>query len=341
MNVLVSIHSPFEMWNIPRGHVERLAGAFPSHGFLHAADDQEGVALIGQADVAFSSQIYREHLAAAPRLRWIHSPAAGVGGMLYSEMRQSPVVITNSRGMAADTMAEHAIAVTLMLFRRLHLAVRRQVERTWAQDEISAPPPNRSISGARVLIVGLGAIGTAAAARFAALGAHVFGIRRRSQGPRSGMPPASAFSVGEARPDLIDVAGPDRLRDFLRHADVVFVAAPQTPETHHLIGARELASMNRDAVLVNVSRGKLVDEAALIEALRASRIGGAALDVFEHEPLAADSPLWGFPNVLITPHTSGFRPDHWDAATELFAENLRRFETGTPLLNVVDKQAGY
>ena len=327
MTVLILIHSPFEMWNIPKSHVERLVRAFPAHRFLHASDDREGVALIPDADVAFSSQIHQSHLAAASGLRWIHSPAAGVGGMLYPEMRQSNVVITNSRGLAANTIAEHAIAVTLVLFRRLHLAVRRQGERTWAQDEISAAAPNRSIAGARVLVVGLGAIGTAAAARYAALGAHVTGIRRR---------PADAKP-----PEVSDVVGPDRLLDLLPNTDVVFIAAPQTAETKRLIGVKELDAMKRDAVLVNVSRGGLVDEAALIDTLQRGRIGGAALDVFEHEPLAVDSPLWTLPNVLITPHTSGFRPDHWDAATDLFAENLRRFEGGRPLLNVVDKDAGY
>jgi phosphoglycerate dehydrogenase-like enzyme len=325
--VLVLLHSPFEMWNIPRSHVERLAQAFPGHRFLHATDDRAGIALIGEADAAFSSQIHQPQLAAARRLRWIHSPAAGVGGMLYPEMRRAPIVITNSRGMAANTMAEHVIAVTLVLFRRLHVAMRRQAERAWAQDEIAAPPPNRSIAGARVLVVGLGAIGSAAAARFAALGAAVTGIRRRPDGTKP-------LSVTE-------VAGPDRLLDLLPAADVVLIAAPQTADTRRLIGPAELAAMKRDAILVNVSRGGLVDEPALIEALRRGRIGGAALDVFEHEPLASGSPLWALPNVFITPHTSGFRPDHWDAATDLFAENLRRFEDGRALLNVVDKDAGY
>ena len=327
MIVLVLLHSPFEMWNIPRSHVERLAQAFPGHRFLHATDDREGIALIGEADAAFSSQIHQPQLAAARRLRWIHSPAAGVGGMLYPEMRRAPIVITNSRGMAANTMAEHVIAVTLVLFRRLHVAMRRQAERTWAQDEIAAPPPNRSIAGARVLVVGLGAIGSAAAARFAALGADVTGIRRRPDGTK----PLS----------VTDVAGPDRLLDLLPAADVVLIAAPQTADTRRLFGPAELAAMKRDAILVNVSRGGLVDEPALVEALRSGRIGGAALDVFEHEPLAASSPLWTLPNAFITPHTSGFRPDHWDAATDLFAENLRRFEDGRALLNVVDKEAGY
>ncbi len=327
MNVLVLIHSPFVMWNIPAAQRDRIAAAFPQHRFLHARDDGEGLTLIRDADVAFSSQVHPDQLAAATRLRWIHSPAAGVGGMLYPQMVQSPVVLTNSRGLAADTIAEHALAVTLAMFRRVHVAVRRQGERRWAQDELAAGVPNRSISGARVLIVGLGAIGRAVGARFEALGAEVYGIRRRVD---------ANIAMAIAR-----VAGPERLRELLPAFDVVVVCAPQTAQTHHMIGAPELAVMKRDALLVNVSRGQLVDEAALVDALRANRIGGAALDVFEHEPLATDSALWNLPNVLITPHTSGFRPDHWDAATDLFSENLRRFEAGQPLRNLVDKQAGY
>jgi phosphoglycerate dehydrogenase-like enzyme len=327
VNVLVLIHSPVAMWNIPAAHCQRLAAVFPQHTFLHARDDREGLALIREAEVAFSSQVYRDQLAAATRLRWIHSPAAGVGGMLYHDMLQSPVVITNSRGMSAETIAEHVLAVTLALFRRLHLAVARQAERRWAQDEIGMPPANRLIAGSRVLIVGLGSIGGAAASRFAALGAVVSGVRRRVEAG-----PSAAVD---------QVVGPERLRELLPSADIVVLSAAQTVGTHHLIGAGELALMKRDALLVNVSRGKLVDEAALAAALHAGLIGGAALDVFEHEPLVADSPLWLLPNVLITPHTSGFRPDHWDAATSLFAENLTRFGAGAPLVNLVDKRAGY
>ena len=327
MNVLILIHSPFAMWNIPQAHVQRLMREFPHHTFLHARTPHEGAELIPDAEVVFSGQVHREQLARASKLRWIHSPAAGVGGMLYAEMRDRPVVITNSRGMAAETIAEHAIAVTLAMFRRLPTAVRRQAERRWAQDEIGAGSPNRQLAGSDVLVIGLGAIGSAIAAKFAALGAVVTGIRRHPQ--RGG--PVS----------VVQVSGPQRLKDVLPLADVVVISAPDTDSTRHLIATRELASMKSDALLVNVSRGKLVDEAALAEALRLEQIGGAALDVFEHEPLDPASPLWTLPNVLITPHTSGFRPDHWDAATSLFAENLRRFEAGWPLLNVVDKAAGY
>jgi phosphoglycerate dehydrogenase-like enzyme len=327
VNILVLIHSDVEVWNIPPGHVARLAREFPTHAFLHARSDDEAAPLLAGVEAAFSGQIDRELLLAAPRLRWIHSPAAGVGSMLYPEMLARDVVLTNSRGMSADTIAEHIVGVTLALFRRLPLAIRRQAERRWAQDEISEPPSNRMLSGSRVLIVGFGAIGSATAVRLSAFGAHVTGVRRT---------PSSDLPQG-----VDAVYPPDRLHDLLPDADVIVVAAPETRETRRVIDADALARMKPDAVVVNVSRGKLIDEQALAAALQANRLGGAALDVFEHEPLSPDSPLWTLPNVLITPHTSGFRPDHWDAATGLFAENLRRFDRAEPLVNVVDKNAGY
>jgi phosphoglycerate dehydrogenase-like enzyme len=318
MNVLISIHSPFAMWNIPQGQVDRLRRDFPQHTFMHATGDGEALDLIPNAGAAFMGTILRDQLIAARGLQWIHSPAAGVGGMLFPEMLASPVVITNSRGMSADTIAEHVLAVTLAIFRRLPHAFASQQACEWAQDAISGAG-HRSIAGARVLIIGLGAIGAAVARRMSALGASVTGIRRHG-------------AAG---------AAPDQLTALLPHADVVVLSAPHTRETRGLLGAAGIAAMSPDAILVNVSRGQLIDEAALVTALRERRIGGAALDVFNDEPLPADSPFWTLPNVLITPHTSGWRSDHWDAAVALFADNLRRFESGRPLVNVVDKTAGY
>jgi phosphoglycerate dehydrogenase-like enzyme len=235
--------------------------------------------------------------------------------------------MSNSRGISADTIAEHVLAVTLVLFRKLRIAFRAQAVREWAQDAVLHPPPIRTIRHSRVLVIGLGEIGTATAKAMAALGGRVTAVRRIGSRPK---------------PDFVEAVGtPDRLVDLLPAADVAVVAAPQTKETRGLIGGRELAAMRSDAILVNVSRGRLVNEAALAEALANGRVGGAALDVFEQEPLPKDSPLWGMPNVLITPHMAGFRPDHWDAVVELFAENLRRFETGRELLNIVNKKAGY
>ncbi len=327
MNILVLIHSVFRMWTVPDAQVERLRRDFPGHTFLHARSDADALPMMAAAEVAFSSQIGADLLAQAPRLRWIHSPAAGVAGMMYPEMLASAVELTNSRGLSARTIAEHVLAVTLAIFRRLPLAFERQRARTWAQDEIPAPPGNRTIAGSRVLVIGLGAIGAETAARMQALGATVTGIRRR---------PDAALPGGVGA-----VAGPEALLEQLPHADVVVIAAPQTPQTRGLIGAREIEALPPGAVLVNVSRGGLVDEDALARALRDGRIAGAALDVFRREPLGPDSPLWTVPNLLITPHTSGFSQDHWNAATDLFAGNLRRFERGVELVNRVDKRAGY
>jgi phosphoglycerate dehydrogenase-like enzyme len=334
--ILVGIYSPFAAWNIPAAHVDRLRREFPEHQFVHASNENEALELIPTAHVAFMSEVRPEQLAVARQLEWIHSPAAGLGSMLFPAMIESRVRMSNSRGISADTIAEHVLAVTLVMFRKLSLAFRSQAERVWAQDAMLADPPLRTIAGSHVLVVGLGAIGTATARRMAALGARVTGIRRRT----------SIDNARDTRPEFVElVATPGALLDLLPSADVVVVAAPQTRETRGLIGARELAAMRRDALLVNVSRGKLVDEAALVAALTAPpagrTLGGAALDVFEHEPLSPGSPLWTLANVLITPHTAGFRRDHWDAVTTLFGENLRRFESGQPLLNVVDKEAGY
>lgn len=331
LTILVGVYSPVTAWNIPAAHVSRLQRAFPRQTFLHALSDDEALRLIARAEIAFMAELGPAHLQAARSLRWVHSPAAGVGGMLFPAMAQSPVVVTNSRGISASTIAEHIVAVTLVLFRKLPMALAAQADRRWAQDEILAGSQIRTLAGAEVLIVGLGSIGAAAARLLHALGARVIGIRRS----RSGIVP----------PGVERTAGPDELLDLLPHADVVVIAAPQTRETQGLIGARELAAMRRDGVLVNVSRGKLVDEDALVAALTAPEarrtISAAALDVFAQEPLPSGSPLWSLPGVLVTPHMAGFRPDHWDAVIDLFADNLRRFEAGLPLRNVVDKEAGY
>jgi len=176
-------------------------------------------------------------------------------------------------------------------------------------------------------IIGLGTIGQEVAKRAHAFGMRVTGIRRRITEP--------------ALPFVHHVAGPDQLDDALTDCDVLVIAAPFLATTERLIDAGRLARLNHGAVVVNVARGKIVDEAALIAAIQSGHLGGAVLDVFEHEPLDPASPLWSLPNVIISPHVSGVRPDHWDDAIALFSENLRRFDRGEPLLNVVDLSAGY
>lgn len=327
MNVLLATYTPVAAWNMPAAQVERLRREFPEHTFVTAHSDAEVLARIPDVDVAFGARFTPEHLAAARRLRWIHSPAAGVGNLMFPEMVASPVTLTNNRGNSSFTIAEHVIAVTLALLRGLPLAWRRQTEGVWAQDEINAGPPMRTLRESRVIVVGLGAIGAAVARIASAFGAHVVGVRRRADQPV----PAGVAAV----------VTPEHLAGELPLAHVVVVAAADTTGTVRLIGERELALMKDDAVLVNVSRGSLVDEAALVRALESGRLRGAALDVFEREPLPADSPLWARTDALITPHVAGFHKDHWDIVIATFTGNLRRFAAGEPLINRVDKEAGY
>jgi phosphoglycerate dehydrogenase-like enzyme len=328
VKILIAIYSTVYAWNIPEAQVAALRRDFPDHTFTRADSDGEVLERIGDAEVVYCSWLNPAQLAAGRRLRWIHSNAAGVGPMLFPEMTASPIPVTNSSGVSSVTIAEHVIAVALALMRELPLAWRRQAAHAWSQADFDSGARMRTLRGARVLVVGMGSIGGEAARLAAAFGAHVVGVRRVP-----GRAPAP--------PGVASVVGPDALGRELPLADVVVVAAPQTRETTRLLGEDELERLKDDAVLVNVSRGTLIDEAALVRALERGRLRGAALDVFEQEPLPADSPLWRRDDVIVTPHVSGFHADYWATARRLFADNLRRFVAGEPLANVVDKSAGY
>jgi phosphoglycerate dehydrogenase-like enzyme len=324
MDVLVAIFSDTEAWAMPAAYVEELRRRFPGIRFLHAENDEAMVRLIPTADVALTSRLTPQAFGAARALRWVHSPAAGVGSMLFPAMKASPVVLSNSRGMNAAAVAEHALMLMLAALRRLPEAVRAQAGRRWAADELSGLP---SLRGRTLLVVGLGAIGQELARMASAAGMRVVGTRRET---------------GDPPPCGVDAAyAPEDLPQLLPAADIVALTVPLTAETRGMIGAAELALMKRTAWLVNVARGKLVDERALVAALEGGTIAGAALDVVEHEPLPAGSPLWSLPNAIITPHVAGFREDYWAAAIDLFAANLQRFLAGEPVANIVDKQAGY
>jgi phosphoglycerate dehydrogenase-like enzyme len=323
MDVLVAAFGD-PVWFIPLADVDRLRRRFPQHRFIHATTGDALREGVRAADVALSSMIGGDLLPLAARLRWVHSPAAGVGRLLSPPMLARDIVVTNSRGLHGVPIAEHVIGVTIALSRQLPAAVRRQARHEWHKPAMAEL---RTLAGRHVGIIGLGAVGGAIARLASAVGMRVSALRRHPDRPA---------------PDVLDaVFGPADLLLLLARSDVVVVACPLTEETRGLIGSRELRGMKREALLVNVARGKLVREDDLVTELRAGTIAGAALDVFEHEPLDPDSPLWDLPNVLITPHTSAFFADYWSLATDLFAENLRRFERGEPLLNVVDKAAGY
>jgi phosphoglycerate dehydrogenase-like enzyme len=328
MNILVGVISPAPAWVMPRHFVDELRREFPQHTFSEAWDRDTIRRLLPDADAAFTPFVDRDVFPSASRLRWVQSPAVGVGSLMFPELLASPVVITSARGLRARAMAEHVLGVTIALARKLPVAIRAQLAHRWAQDELEGTNVDvRTLQGQRLGIVGLGAVGLELVRIAAPFGLRVSAIRRRA---------------GEEKPDGVEeVWPPHRLPDLLAQSDVVVLAAPHTPDTKRLIGRAELDRIKRGALLVNIARGKLVDDDAVIAALRDGRLGGAALDVFSEEPLDAGSPYWDLPNVIVTPHTSGAMPDYWTPLVALFADNLRRFERGESLRNLVDKVAGY
>ncbi|MDQ7830006.1 MAG: D-2-hydroxyacid dehydrogenase [Armatimonadota bacterium] len=302
-------------------HLEAIRAAAPGLAVEHTTDRARLLALAPTADVIVGWSVPPEVVRRAERLRWIHSTAAGVDQLLFPELLQREVLLTSSSGIHAEPLSEHVLGVMLMLSRRLHVAVRQQLARRWDRRTVLGD----ELGGKTLGILGLGAIGRAIAERARVFGMRVIGTRR------SGAPV----------PHVEQVFPPEGLDEVLRRSDVLVVVLPLTPATRGLIGARELALLPPGAFLINVGRGAIVQEAALVDALRAGRLAGAALDVFEQEPLPPESPLWDLPQVIITPHVSGTTPRYYDRAIPLFCENLRRFLRGEPLLNVVDRERGY
>ena len=246
---------------------------------------------------------------------------------MFPELIQSNVVLTNSTGIHGPVVAEHAIAVLLALAKRLPQAMQYQAAKTWSQDQLWHERPRpREVADAMVAVIGMGSIGREFAVRAKALGMKILAVRE---------------NPGKGTEGADEVFGPEQLDQALARADYVLLCTPVTPATTGIINAERLAQMKPEAYLINVGRGPLVDEAALLEALKDRKIAGAALDVFNQEPLPSNSPFWSLDNVLITPHTAAVTERLWERHYRLIAENLRRFLAGEPLLNQVDKNRGY
>jgi phosphoglycerate dehydrogenase-like enzyme len=276
-----------------------------------------------------------EQFAAARKLRWIYSPAAAVHGLLLPEVVASEVVITNAAPVNGPVAAEHAIALLMAFSKRLDSAVRAQEKHRWIQQQLwEAFPRPREVRGATLTLIGLGQIGGAVARMAAGLGMRVLGVRGHPERGLDWLPEG-------ASPENHATLGTAELDQALAAGDYIVLAAPLTPSTQSLMDARRFSLMKQQACFINVSRGGLVDEVALIDALRSKRIGGAALDVFVTEPLPEDSPLWDMENVILTPHSGGMSEHVWERQYELFSENLRRFVAGQHLLSEVDKKRGY
>lgn len=338
--LVVNLRDRRPTWAIPPWAVDEIRAALPDDWECVVVDapadgsgdgrgaSAEAVEAARGAEVYLGWGVPREVFAAAGgALRWAHSASAGVGGVLYPEMVESAVVLTNSAGVHAEPIADTVLAMMLHFARGLDFAVRAQAERRWDKAPWdAADAPVRELAESTVGLVGLGGIGRAVARRAAALGMRVVATRRTSV---DGPPGVEVFAGENALDALLDIS------------HYLVVTVPRTARTEGMIGARELARLPAGAVVVNVSRGDVVDEAALVEALQAGRLRGAGLDVFEREPLPASSPLWTLPNTLLLPHVSGTSPSFWRRETDLIVANLRRHLAGEPLLNTVDKHAGY
>jgi phosphoglycerate dehydrogenase-like enzyme len=281
-----------------------------------------------------SSDAFDRLLLRAPRLNWVHSASAGVERALTPTARKRGLVITNARGVFSRPIAEYVLMMILAVSRRLPGLLELQREHTWQ------PLEGVELRDVTVGIVGLGSIGRAVGALATAFGCRVVAVRRRAEGASAvTIQDDETRSFGEVM--LARVGGPDTLAELLGESDFVVLAAPLTPETEDMIDAAALAAMKPTAWLINIARGRLVHERALLDALRDGTIGGAVLDTFREEPLQPNSPFYDLPNVIVTPHTSWSSARVLDRSVELFCDNLRRYAAGEALINVVDPTAGY
>ena len=299
----------------------RLKTAVPALDVVVAEDPAHAERVIPAAEAAFGT-IPPALLKTARRLRWLQAPqAAPPAGYYYPELIAHPVVITNFREIYNDHIGAHIMAFVLAFARGLHLYLPRQLRREWK------PEPGEAsgvlhLPETTALVVGVGGIGAETARLLAAFGVQVIGVDARRQ---------------EAPPGVTKLDGPDALDSLLPHADFVILTGPHTPETAGFMDRRRFQRMKRRGFFINIGRGMTTRLDDLVAALRAGEIAGAALDVYEQEPLPADHPLWTMPNVLMTPHTAGHGPYLDDRRCEVLLDNARRFVAGQPLRNVVDK----
>jgi len=282
---------------------------------------------IGEADILFAGRITEEQLARAAKLRWIQVPWAGVNNLLSVEaLRASDIIVTNSSGVMSDSVADHVLGLMLALTRDLPAQIRAQARHAWEGYEVVNDRRRQILRGKTLGILGYGAIGRDVALRARGFGMRIIAMKR---------------DVATAPPELDRLYAPEQLDELLRASDIVVVTLPLNDATRGLIGRRELELMRPTAFFINIARGGIVREEEIIEALRTHTIAGAALDVFEKEPLPPESPLWSMENLIVTPHTAGGYEGFWRATVDLFIDNLGRYLRGEPMRNVVEKEEGY
>lgn len=342
LNILVLTTATFDDTQL-----DRIRAVAPDARLTHAAArDAEALPadLWSELDVLYTVDALPEP-ERVPRLRWVQLHFAGVEDVVHQALARR-VPITNASGVHSTAIAEWTLAAILARSRRLPLAFGLQQKSIWPKDRWGLFVPDE-LRGATVGIVGYGAIGREIGRLCAAFGMNVIGLRRGS-GASGGSGGANADRPRWIAPDLRDLPPApariepiDALPDVLPLCDVVVLALPLTSTTERLFNGATLQRMKPGSLLLNIGRGGVIDEPALVAGLAAGQPGAAALDVFAAEPLPAESPLWSAPNVIITPHVSGFSPRYDERAMTLFADNLTRFQNGEPLFNLVDVDAGY
>jgi len=325
--LVICVWHPFTWWRPQPMMSETLRKRWPEMKVVHLPDYDKLPEELPDTDIFVGYSLRAKQLKDAKKLKWLHSTAAGVAQLMYPELRDSGILVTNPSGVFSVPMAEHTMGLLLALARNFPDSVRQQDRANWSQQELWDKPQHLAeINGQVLLIVGYGSIGRELAKRATAFDMRVWGVTRSGEGD------------GAHVEKLFPAA---RLHEALPEADYVVISAPETAETKHLIGAAEMAKMKRGARLINVGRGSLLDEKALISGLETGGLGGAAMDVAQTEPLPKDSPLWNAPNLFITPHTSALSDRLWKRQTALLLELLERWFDGREMFNVVDLSRGY
>lgn len=314
-------------WSIAESDLDELRHRFPGVTFTSVEEDDALAGELADATV-FLGWDFPPHLFDhAPRLRWLHSASAGIEANLFPALVDSNVILTNSAGLHSVSIPEHVLGLMLLLARNFHEAQRLQHDHTWDRTRVIMFAGGvRELAGSHLAVLGAGAIGRAVARLGNALDMRVQVMRRRPSHPV---------------PGTERVVGPEGLLELCGWADFVVVATPLTEHTRHLINRTALRAMKSGTYLINIARGEVVDDEALIDALRNQAIAGAGLDVFRDEPLPPASPYWSLPNAIVTPHVSGYTPAYFAKMLALFADNVERFVRGSPLRNVVNKHVGY
>ena len=325
-------------WDFDEQQMEQLRAAAPNTKVrrVKIGPNENPLPHVCEAEVLLIHEL-RFDLARAPGLAWVQVPSAGVDHLLDLAIMRSDIQLTTASGIHAVPIAEHVMAMMLGWCRRIPLTSRWQVAGEWPRERSRYQASE--LRGATVGIVGYGSIGRQVARLARGLGMRILAVRRSEGRADTGW---CEPGVGDPAGELPErIYGPQELGSMLPECDYVVIAAPLTRETRHLIGAPELAAMKENAYLANISRGSVVDESALVTALRERRIAGAGLDVFAGEPLAPDSILWRLGNVTLTPHVAGSSHRYNERLALLFADNLARYAAGKPLMNAVDKEKGY